>query len=246
MTFNLYGLILGIAILAGLQASLWLAKRREIEVKLIEKLFFFVVIGGIIGARIYHVVDKWGEIYSLNPQSAFYVWNGGLGIWGAVIGGTITASIWYLVVNRKRVIPAKAGIYIDGSPIRSGMTGKVSFLQLLDVVFFGLPLGQAIGRWGNFFNNEIVGKNGESLFLYESILNLGLFLALVRISRMKQTGRVGRISGVYLMGYGLIRFLLEPLRPESIVWEIAGLPTAQIFSVLAIISGVFLIWRRRV
>ena len=222
MTFNLYGLILGIAILAGLQASLWLAKRREIEVKLIEKLFFFVVIGGIIGARIYHVVDKWEEIYSLNPQSAFYVWNGGLGIWGAIIGGLV-------------------GLYL------SLLIAHLSFnLNLLDVVFFGLPLGQAIGRWGNFFNNEIVGKNGESLFLYESILNLGLFLALVRISRMKQTGRVGRISGVYLMGYGLIRFLLEPLRPESIVWEIAGLPTAQIFSVLAIISGVFLIWRRRV
>ena len=222
MTFNLYGLILGIAILAGLQASLWLAKRRGIEVKLIEKLFFFVVIGGIIGARIYHVVDKWGEIYSLNPQSAFYVWNGGLGIWGAIIGGLV-------------------GLYL------SLLIAHLPFdLNLLDVVLFGVPLGQAIGRWGNFFNNEIVGKNGEPLFLYESILNLGLFLALVRISRMRQTERMGRISGVYLMGYGLIRFLLEPLRPESIVWEIAGLPTAQIFSVLAIISGVFLIWRRRV
>ena len=223
LNFHLYGLLLGLAILAAFQASLWLAKRRGIEVKLIEKLFFFVVIGGIIGARIYHVVDKWGEIYSLNPQSAFYVWNGGLGIWGAIIGGV-------------------AGLFLRVRVTRV----KIQRKDLLDVVFFGLPLGQAIGRWGNFFNNEIIGKNGEPLFLYESILNLGLFLALIRISRMKQTGRVGRISGVYLMGYGLIRFLLEPLRPESIVWEIAGLPTAQIFSVLAIISGVFLIWRRRV
>ena len=216
MTFNLYGLILGIAILAGLQASLWLAKRRGIEVKLIEKLFFFVVIGGIIGARIYHVVDKWGEIYSLNPQSAFYVWNGGLGIWGAIIGGLV-------------------GLYL------SLLIAHLPFdLNLLDVVFFGLPLGQAIGRWGNFFNNEIVGKNGESLFLYESILNLLLFAIIWR----GQEKFRGKIAGVYLIGYGLIRLLLEPLRPESIVWKIGGLPAAQLFSGAAIVIGTWLLRKK--
>ena len=258
LNFHLYGLLLGLAILAAFQASLWLAKRRGIEVKLIEKLFFFVVIGGIIGARIYHVVDKWGEIYSLNPQSAFYVWNGGLGIWGAVIGGTITASIWYLVVNRKRVIPAKAGIYIDGSPIRSGMTGKVSFLQLLDVVFFGLPLGQAIGRWGNFFNQELFGwptnwpwgihialnnrpekfidySYFQPAFLYESILNLSLFLLLLFLVR-KKTRPAGFLAAAYLVGYGLIRFIMEFIRiDQTAMLGIFRWP--QVFSLIVCLFG---------
>ena len=219
LNFHLYGLLLGLAILAAFQASLWLAKRRGIEVELIEKLFFFVVIGGIIGARIYHVVDKWGEIYSLNPQSAFYVWNGGLGIWGAIIGGV-------------------AGLFLRVRVTRV----KIQRKDLLDIVFFGLPLGQAIGRWGNFFNNEIIGKNGEPLFLYESILNLLLFAIIWRGQKKLR----GKIAGVYLIGYGLIRFLLEPMRPESIIWKTAGIPTASLVSVVAIIFGVFLIWRKRV
>ncbi len=245
IAFHPYGFVLGLAILAGLQASLWLAKRRKIPVQLIEGLFWWVVVGGIIGARLYHVIDKWKDIYSLNPQSAFYVWNGGLGIWGAVIGGILVASIWYLVVSRKYVIPANAGIHTNRFRVKPGMTNKVGFLNWLDVVMFGVPLGQAIGRWGNFFNNEIVGKNGEPLFLYESVLSLVLFGALVGISRMRQVGPIGRISGVYLIGYGLIRFLLEPLRPEAMVWKIGTVPTASIFSAIAVVMGMFLIFRRR-
>ena len=217
LNFHLYGLLLGLAILAAFQASLWLAKRRGIEEKLIEKLFFFVVIDGIIGARIYHVVDKWGEIYSLNPQSVLYIWNGGLGIWGAIIGGV-------------------AGLFLGVRVARV----RIYWKDLLDVVFFGLPLGQAIGRWGNFFNNEIVGKNGEPLFLYESVLNLLLFAI---IWRWREKFR-GKIVGVYLIGYGLIRLLLEPLRPESIVWKIGGLPAAQLFSVAAIVIGTWLLRKK--
>jgi len=253
VAFHPYGFVLGIAILAGLQASLWLAKRRKIPVQLIEQLFWWVVIGGIIGARAYHVIDKWQEIYSLNPQSVFYLWNGGLGIWGAVIGGILVASIWYAGIysNRFRVKLAS----LRSGP---GMTNKVSFLNLVDVVVFGMPLGQAIGRWGNFFNNEIVGKNGEPLFLYESALDLILFGVLVWIVRrdssttLGMTGgevgmtKKGMIAGVYLIGYGLIRFLLEPLRPEAMVWKIGTIPTASIVSLAAIATGIFLIsWRRR-
>ena len=89
LTFNLYGLVLGIAILAAFQVSLWLAKTRKIDQKIVEKLFWWVVIGGIIGARIYHVMDQWSEIYRANPRSIFYIWNGGLAIWGAIVGGVI-------------------------------------------------------------------------------------------------------------------------------------------------------------
>ena len=223
MTFNLYGLILGLAILASFQASLWLAKERKVDIKVVEGLFWWVVIGGIVGARLYHVVDKWQEIYSLNPQSAFYIWNGGLGIWGAIIGGII-------------------GLWLGKRFLHYGRNDKGGGRnELLDIVFFGLPLGQAIGRWGNFFNNEIIGKNSEPLFLYESTMDLILFAI---IWHWRERFR-GKIAGVYLIGYGLIRFLLEPLRPDSIVWKIGGLPAAQKFSAEALGIGAYLILRKR-
>jgi phosphatidylglycerol:prolipoprotein diacylglycerol transferase len=222
VAFHPYGFVLGLAILASFQASVWLAKRRKIPVQLIEQLFWWVVIGGIIGARAYHVIDKWKEIYSLNPQSVFYVWNGGLGIWGAVMGGILGLCI-FLQKNQK---------------LKTEKTQN--FFGMLDVVMFGVPLGQAIGRWGNFFNNEIVGKNGEPLFLYESGLSLVLFGGLVGLVRSGRFGKSGKISGLYLMGYGVIRFLLEPLRPEAMVWKIGIMPTASIVSVVAILIGISL------
>ncbi|MFZ2202031.1 MAG: prolipoprotein diacylglyceryl transferase [Microgenomates group bacterium] len=217
MTFNLYGLVLGIAILASFQASLWLAKERKIDIKVVEGLFWWVVAGGIVGARAYHVIDKWQEIYSLNPQSAFYIWNGGLAIWGAIIGG-VTAL--FLGVRVARV--------------------KIHRNDLLDVVFFGLPLGQAIGRWGNFFNNEIVGRNGEPLFLYESVLNLVLF-AVIWGLRKRLTGK---IAGFYLVGYGLIRVVLETYRQSGDQWLVNGVSAATIFSVAAGIGGAFLLRKK--
>lgn len=209
--FHIYGLFLGLAILAAFQASLWLAKLRKMETKVLEGLFWWSVGGGIIGARFYHVIDKWKEIYSLDPQSVLYLWNGGLGIYGAIIGGIV--GLWL-----------------------GARQGKIRFDRgLLDIALFGLPLGQAIGRWGNFFNGEIIGKNGEPLFFYESGLDLLLFLGLVFLAKKKV--KSGRIAGSYLIGYGLIRLLLEPLRPESIIWKIAGVPTASIVSGLAIVVG---------
>ena len=219
VAFHPYGFVSGIAILAGWQASLWLAKRRKIPVQLIEGLFWWVVIGGIIGARLYHVIDKWKDIYSLNPQSAFYVWNGGLGIWGA-IGGGVIGLLGYWVIKLQM---------------------KINFFVLVDVVMFGVPLGQAIGRWGNFFNNEIVGRNGEPLFLYESGLSFVLFVILVKLVKLEKFGKeFGNIAGAYLIGYGLIRFLLEPLRPEAIVWKIGIMPTASLVSMVAILIGISL------
>ncbi len=221
LTFHLYGLVLGLAILVAFQASTWLVEKRRFDQKILEKLFWWVVVGGIIGARTYHVIDKWKEVYSLNPQSVFYLWNGGLGIWGAIGGGVVGLLVYWLVWLKK----------------------KTSLLNLLDVVFFGVPLGQAIGRWGNFFNNEIVGKNGEPLFLYESGLDLLLFFILIWVSR--KYNKPGIIVGIYLMGYGLIRFGLEPMRLESMIWKIAGVPMASLVSVVATLVGVYLISQKR-
>ena len=220
LSFHPYGLFIGLGILAAFEASVRLSKVRGIDRKLIESLFWWVIICGIFGARLYHVIDKWNTIYSISPKSVLYIWNGGLGIWGAIIGGVV-GLLGYWVIKLRR---------------------KISFLYLMDVAVIGVPLGQAIGRWGNFFNNEIVGRSGEPLFLYESLLNLLLFGILIIIGRM---GRIGLITGTYLVGYGLIRFALEPLRPDIIVWKIAGIPTAMIFSALAIAFGILIILKNR-
>lgn len=221
MTFNLYGLVLGLAILASFQASLWLAKERKVDPKIVEYLFWWVVAGGIIGARAYHVIDKWREIYSLNPQSAFYIWNGGLAIWGAIVGGVVALFLGIKVAQ-----------------------AKIKWRDVLDVVFFGLPLGQAIGRWGNFFNNEIVGKNGETLFLYESVLDLALFGVLVLLVKLDKLGRGGRVAGMYLVGYGLIRVVLETYRQSGDQWLVGGVSAAAIFSVAAMGVGAFLLRKK--
>ncbi|OGD71742.1 hypothetical protein A3A84_03200 [Candidatus Collierbacteria bacterium RIFCSPLOWO2_01_FULL_50_23] len=219
--FHIYGLTLGFAILAAFQGSSRLAAKRGVDKKIVESLFWWVVIGGILGARIYHVIDKWQEIYILDPQSVLYLWNGGLGIWGAILGGIASLLVYWQVKLKRRI----------------------DILTLMDIVLFGVPLGQAIGRWGNFFNNELMGKNGEPLFFYESSLDLILFVSLVWLSKKKV--RPGVIAGAYLLGYGLIRLSLEQLRPENIIWKVGGIPAASLVSVLAVICGTFLIWRRR-
>ncbi|MBI1872247.1 prolipoprotein diacylglyceryl transferase, partial [Candidatus Collierbacteria bacterium] len=82
MKFNLYGLAIGLGILAAFRASGWLAEKRKIDKKIIENGFWWVVVGGIVGARLYHVVDLWDELYRIDPLRIIKVWEGGLGIWG--------------------------------------------------------------------------------------------------------------------------------------------------------------------
>jgi phosphatidylglycerol:prolipoprotein diacylglycerol transferase len=129
--------------------------------------------------------------------------------------------------------------------------------QLLDLGAFGLPLAQAIGRWGNFANRELegiatnlpwaitdaAGDRRHPLFLYESLLNLILFLCLLALAKRANV-KSGIILASYLIGYGLIRLILEALRPVEIVWVWQGFPVAQIFSLLAIIVGFALLLRR--
>lgn len=107
----------------------------------------------------------------------------------------------------------------------------------------GVPLAQAVGRVGNYLNGELVGKNGEPLFIYEGILNLFLFGTLWKISQKQH--KEGFVFGIYLVGYGVIRTMLENLRPSETIWKILNIPTAIIFSVLAISVGVYLIFREK-
>ena len=212
---NWYGLM----ITAGLGVGTWVAGRVARK-KDVWGALPWVVIPGVIGARLYHVIDWWwyyGDHLALAPA----VWTGGLGIFGGIGGGIV--GLWLFCRKNKQ-----------------------DFLGWLDVVAVGLPLGQAIGRWGNWFNQELYGKQTNlpwgvyiekeagyfhPLFLYESIWNLLVFGIVWRLRRRKN------LFVIYLGLYGLGRFGLEWLRLES--W-----PVNKIISLSLVVLSWIWLWTR--
>lgn len=220
ISFHIYGLVLGLGILMAREVVIKVARERKLDENILDRIFIVSIVGGIIGARIYHVLDKW-SYYSENLVKIFFVWEGGLGIWGGILGGAITTQ--FLILNFK-------------------FLSKVKFSEILDLGAIGLPLGQAIGRWGNYFNNEIVGKNGERLFLIESMANLLLFYFIYFLRNKYR----GRLFGIYLVGYGLVRLTLENFRFASDQWLIGLVNIAMVLAVAAILAGIGIIWRKRI
>lgn len=250
LAIHFYGLILGAAVLVAILLLAPLVKQRFHDASLVDRLLLWMLPLGFIGARLYFVAFSW-DLYAANWQSIFLVWEGGLAIHGGIIGGLIGIAIALsLEKNKRKAIP---------------------FLELLDVVVPVLALAQAIGRWGNFLNQEAFG--GPTMlpwkmfvdpafrpisavneayfhptFLYESLGTLLLFSLLwVLIARPSSasvlTQTPGFLTGIYLIGYGLIRFFIEGLRMDSLL---AGpVRVAQLVSILFVGIGVFLIVRSR-
>lgn len=212
VNFFWYGLLIGLGVLMAYEVVRRYGKTEE---RVLDQLLWWVLPAGIAGARAYHVIDYWERYYANNWIDIFKIWNGGLGIWGAVLGGGMALFFF-------------------------SQLKKIKFLNLFNSVAIGVPFAQAIGRLGNWANGELYGKNREPLFAYEAILNILLGLLLICLSRYKKfTG------GVYLIGYGVIRIVLENLRPDAIIWKIDGVPTAMIFGMAAIFIGSYLIFRRK-
>ena len=237
-----YGLLIASAVLIGVSLSQYLAKRRGVNPDLLGDLIIWLVLTAIPSARIYYVLFEWQQ-YSQHPEDIIAVWKGGIAIHGAIIGGTI-ATIIFARIN------------------------KISFWQLVDLVVPSLILGQAIGRWGNFFNSEAFGSPTDvpwklyippanrpleyldydyfhPTFLYESVWNLGVFMILLFLFfwGLKRRNRtlVGTLTFVYLIGYSIGRFWIESLRTDSLM--IGSLKIAQIISLVAIAIGILgLIW----
>ncbi|MDQ1432207.1 MAG: hypothetical protein QOF40_2809, partial [Actinomycetota bacterium] len=130
--FHMYGLILAVGVLVAVWFAEQRWRRRGYPRDGIYDMSFWVVIWGVIGARLYHVITDY-QLFEHDPLRSFQIWRGGLSIWGAVIGGAIAV----IVVTRRRHLPT---------------------LAVMDCMGPAIVLAQAIGRWGNYFNQELFGK----------------------------------------------------------------------------------------
>ncbi len=235
---HLYGIVIALALAISFFVAYLRKEKYNLSTNDLENLFLLVVPLGIIGARLYHVLDKW-EYYSQNIPQIFAVWNGGLGIYGAVVGGVVGIVVFILISNFKFQIS-----------------------NLLDFIMPSLAVGQAIGRWGNFFNHEVFGPPTNlpwgwfipqnlrpqmwqnfsyfhPTFLYESMWTLVGFIIL---SFIPTQGR-GKVTGFYCIWYGIGRFFLEFLRFDTA--KIGNINVAQVISVGLIFIGALLLNRRR-
>ena len=244
-----YGIILMTGAVAGAFLARRQAKKHGYDPEIVWDLFIYLLIGGIVGARIWHILTPSPSTgitagwYLTHPLDALAVWKGGLGIPGAVIGGLIALFVY----SRK--------------------TG-IDFAEWTDIAAPGLALGQAIGRWGNFFNQELYGAptnlpwklyidpshrlasyaNVEyyhPLFLYESIWNLMNMFLLLWISRkFVDSLKQGDVFLIYLIVYPIGRFLLEFLRLDSSLVD--GININQtVMAVVAVCAGLALYLRHR-
>ena len=232
LTVGWYGILIATGVLAALGIAFIEARRRGEATAHVINVALIGVPLGAIGARLYHVIDQW-EYYIHNPG---LIINGrGLGIFGAIIGGVLGLIIY----TRWK---------------------KLSTLRWLDIVAPGLILAQAIGRWGNFFNQELYGyptnlpwgiyidpahrlpgyenySHFHPLFLYESLWNLLGFAILMLLGRkLSRRLRDGDIFFLYVIHYSIGRFFLEGLKLD--VWTLGGIPTARWITGLAIVVAI--------
>jgi phosphatidylglycerol:prolipoprotein diacylglycerol transferase len=242
-------------ILGALYAA-WRASRNGDNPEHVWNALTVAVILGIIGARLYHVFSEpeggmlgW-DYYRRHPIEILYIWQGGLGIYGAIAGGVLGVVLYAW----------RAGL----SPLR-----------WLDYGAPGLALGQAVGRWGNFINQELYGPPTDlpwglridpqhrimpyndleryppdtlfhPTFLYESLWCLLVFGGLALVAhKFKDRLKEGDILLGYLIGYPLGRFFLEYLRPDA--WMIGPIAAAQLFAIICVIAaGAMLVVRHTV
>lgn len=220
-----YGVLISTGVLIGVLIALKEAKRTGFkEDNLIDFLLYAIPLG-IVGARAYYVIFSL-DFYSQNLSQIINIRNGGLAIHGAVIAGVITAILFC----KKR---------------------KIHVLELIDLVIPSLILGQSIGRWGNFVNQEAHGGptdlpwgimiNGQKVhptFLYESIFNILIFIFLIWFRKYKKAND-GQVFGLYLILYSAVRYFVEGLRTDSLMFM--GMRVAQLISIALIILGAALL-----
>ena len=249
----------GIVIVTGMMIAIWIAQREAKRTgQNPEQYLDLAMIGiaaGILGARIYYVVFAW-DYYKDDLLSIFNIRQGGLAIYGGIIGACIAVVIY----SRKK---------------------KQSFGLLMDTASMSIVFGQIMGRWGNFFNREAFGDYTNNLFamqlpvsavranettqkmwdhavtvngveyiqvhptfLYESLWNVGVLLFLFWFRKRKKFN--GEVFLMYLIGYGLGRIWIEGLRTDQLLLPVVGLPVSQLLSG-CLVAGctILVVWKRK-
>ena len=232
-----YSILILIAFSIGYYILLKRARKRGISTIHINDMSFYLVIFCILGARIYYCLFNF-DYYRNNLIEVLKVWEGGLAIHGGIIAG-----ILFLFIYTRR--------------------HRINLFDITDSIAPALALGQAIGRWGNFFNMEAYGPkttifelrrlhipnfvidgmyiNGtyhHPTFFYESIACFIIFIVLIIISRIKNV-KLGQTTGIYFILYGIVRFFIESLRQDSLM--LGSLKSAQLVSILMLLIGIVLL-----
>lgn len=228
-----YSIFILIGIISACFIIIRQAKKKKIEEDFIVDLLFYGILAALVGARLYYVLFNL-DYYLSNPLEIFMVWNGGLAIHGGIILGLITV----ILMCKKH---------------------KVNIIKVLDILVLGIIIGQAIGRWGNFFNSEAYGSivslsslkavgipqfiiNGMYIdgayhhptFLYESIW---CFIGFIILMIIKDKISNGKALGFYLTWYGIERLFVEGLRTDSLM--LGPIKIAQLVSIIFIIFGIY-------
>ena len=238
-----YGLMIAIGVIVAVR---WAGRRFQVagigDADLASGMALWAVPAGVIGARLYHVATDW-QRFSDSPGDIIKIWEGGLGIPGGILLGTVV-GVWYFKKN------------------------GVSVPLALWAVAPTLAIAQSIGRWGNWFNQELFGRPTDlpwgleidadkvasagyapgtlfhPTFLYESLWNVVLAVVLVFLGRRMLASRPARLLACYVIGYGIGRFWIEGLRIDP-TKEGGGLRLNQWMSIVLIVGGVaYLVWAR--
>jgi prolipoprotein diacylglyceryl transferase len=241
LPLHAYGLMLALGVLAAVQVAEWRWVKRGHEPKVIASIAVPIVVGGVIGARVYHLFTgyKWSEN---GIVGAFEIWKGGLSIWGAVAGGVIAA----VFVGRRR---------------------HLDVVELMDVIAPAVALAQAIGRWGNYFNQELFGRpttlpwalkidpahrppgytqyaTFHPTFLYESLYCLALFGFLLWAEKRFRFGR-GQTFAAYVALYTFGRVWFEALRIDDAT-KLFGIRFNLMLSVVLSVVSTVIFFRLRI
>lgn len=223
-----YGIIMALAMLVGVLLACKNAKHRNLTSDNIFALALYILPLAVVGARLIYCL---GSNYNYSFIEILRIWDGGMSIYGGIIGGALGVCL-FCIIHKK------------------------NFFQITDIAVVSLILGQAIGRWGNFFNQEVYGNlvtnkafqwfpfavlldNGEwhyALFFYEFLINLAIFALLFAL--LKKVKTKGYVTSAYLIAYGTIRFLLEPLRAQTYNLMLFGIKLSSLISVIAIVGGI--------
>ena len=245
-TIAYYGVIIAFGMLIAFYVASKSAKKLNISDDIVYDLFIICVICGIIGARVYYVIFRW-DYYQIRPYEILDIRAGGLAVFGGIILSVVGIYVYCLIK-------------------------KINFFKIIDIVAFGVVVGQAIGRYGNFFNMEAFGgytdnifamrmrtdyldqsnitfdqalnvieENGlryiqaHPTFFYESTLNIILFLIMVYVF-YKFYRFSGQMFATYLIGYGVIRFFVESLRTDSLMFY--NFKISQLVALTCIFIGI--------